>query len=222
MRRQRRLGPHNAAFAFEAFEERGLLAADISAGADAQLDVEAMAGAEDVGAKVSRGARDFERLLEGSRRVRILRTQIDIALVGADGDRGDGHAFDQGERIAFHDHTVGESAAIALVRVADDVAAVGRRVGDGLPFDAGRKARAAAPAQARLRHLGDGRRGPDLDGALQAAPAAERGVIVERDRIDDAAAGEGQAVLPREEGMLLGLADAEGMRAAGKKTGVEQ
>ncbi len=141
--------------------------------------------------------------------MRIFRTQIDIALAGADGDRGDGHAFDQGERIAFHDHAVGKGAAIALVRVADDIAAVGWRVGDSLPFDPGRKARAAPPAQARLRHLGDGRRGPDLDGALQAAPAVERGVIVERDRIDDAAAGEGEAGLAREEGMILRLADAE-------------
>jgi hypothetical protein len=40
MRRQRRLGADLAALAFEAVEQRGLLAADIGAGADADLDVE--------------------------------------------------------------------------------------------------------------------------------------------------------------------------------------
>ena len=40
MRRQRRLGAHDAALALEAFEQRGLLAADIGAGAHAQFDVE--------------------------------------------------------------------------------------------------------------------------------------------------------------------------------------
>ena len=110
---------------------------------------------------------------------------------------GDRHAFDQREGIAFHDHAVGEGAAVAFVGVADDISAVGLRVGDGLPFDAGRKARAAAPAQAGFRHFGDGRRGADLDGALQAAPARQGGVIVQRNRIDHAAAGEGQARLAR-------------------------
>ena len=41
MRRQRRLGAHLPALALEALEQRGLLAADIGAGADAHLDVEA-------------------------------------------------------------------------------------------------------------------------------------------------------------------------------------
>ena len=36
----RRLGPHLAALALEALEHRGLLAADVGAGADAHADVE--------------------------------------------------------------------------------------------------------------------------------------------------------------------------------------
>ena len=40
MRRQRRLGAHDAALAFEAVQQRGFLAADIGAGADADLHVE--------------------------------------------------------------------------------------------------------------------------------------------------------------------------------------
>ena len=47
-------------------------------------------------------------------------------------------------------HAVGEGAAVALVGIADDIFAVACVVGDGLPFDAGREARAAAAAQARI------------------------------------------------------------------------
>ena len=60
-----------------------------------------------------------------SERVRIFRAQIDVAAGGAHRESGDGHALDQHERIAFHDHAVGVGAAIAFVRVADDVFLVG-------------------------------------------------------------------------------------------------
>ena len=57
MRRQRRLGADDAAAALEALQQRGLLAADIGAGADADLEIEAMAGAADVARRESRPAR---------------------------------------------------------------------------------------------------------------------------------------------------------------------
>ena len=50
------------------------------------------------------------------------------------------------ERIALHQHAVGEGAAVALVGVADDIFLVGLDAGDRAPFDAGRETRAAAPA----------------------------------------------------------------------------
>ena len=56
MRGQRRLGAHDAALALEAFEQRGLLAADIGAGADAQLDVEGETGAAHILAENAGGA----------------------------------------------------------------------------------------------------------------------------------------------------------------------
>ena len=63
--------------------------------------------------------------------VRIFRADIDVALGGADRDAGDGHAFDQHEGIAFHDHAVGEGAAVAFVGVADDVFLSAPAFGDG-------------------------------------------------------------------------------------------
>ena len=53
MRRQRRLGANDAAAALEAFQERGFLAADIGAGADADFQIEAVAGAADPRAEIA-------------------------------------------------------------------------------------------------------------------------------------------------------------------------
>src|SRR6202020_1542255 len=80
-------------------------------------------------------------------RVRIFRADIDVALGGADRDARNGHAFDHHEGIAFHDHAVGEGAAVAFVSVADDVFLPAAGLRDGLPLDAGGKARAPAAAQ---------------------------------------------------------------------------
>jgi len=51
VRRQRRLGADDAAAAFQAFQQRGLLAANIGAGADANFEVEAVAGTADARAE---------------------------------------------------------------------------------------------------------------------------------------------------------------------------
>jgi hypothetical protein len=96
--------------------------------------------------------------------MRIFGAQIDIALGRADRDAGDRHALDQHEGVALHDHAVGEGAAVALVGVADDVFVAGLRVVHGLPLDAGREARAAAPAQAGGGDLLD-----DVGGAMATA-----------------------------------------------------
>lgn len=56
--------------------------------------------------------------------MRIFGADIDIALIRRDGVPGNHHAFDQHERIAFHDHPVGKGAAVPLLGVADDVLAI--------------------------------------------------------------------------------------------------
>ena len=146
-------------------------------------------------------------------RVRIFGADVDVALGRADGDAGNGHAFDQHERIAFHDHAVGEGAAVAFVGVADDVLPIALGVGDRLPLDAGRESRAAAAAQARLGDLFDDAAG--IGQRFGEPFVAVMGfVVVERARIDDAAAGEGEAGLFLEERMLLRRADAQFVIAA--------
>ena len=218
VRRQRRLGAHLAALAFEAFEQRGFLAADIGPGADADLDVELRLGAQQ-----ALGFRQHDSAFHDADGVGILRADVDVALGSADGEARDRHALDQQEGIAFHDHAIGIGARVAFVGVADDVFAIRRRVGDGLPLDAGREARAAAAAQARLRDLLDGGHSAQAPGAFQAAIAAMGAIVGERQWIDDAAAREGDARLALQEGSILGPADAQrvgGTRwlAVGEKT----
>ena len=152
--------------------------------------------------------------------VRIFGANVDVALSGAHRDAGDGHAFDQDERIAFHDHAVGEGPAIAFVGVADDVFLVGLGVRNGLPFDAGWKSRAAAAAEAGLRHLlNDASR---IRQGFRKTPVAVVGfVIVERTRIDDSAARECQASLLPQKWMFFGDSDTQFVIAAARDHRIE-
>ena len=111
-----------------------------------------MVGAADACAEIPVAPRRRDRLVHRRDGVRIFGADVDVALGGADRDAGDGHALDQHEGVAFHDHAVGEGAAVALVGVADDVfLRSALRLRDGLPLDAGREAGAAAAAQAGRR-----------------------------------------------------------------------
>ena len=76
VRRQRRLGAHLAALAFEAFEQRRLLAADIGAGAHAHFEVEGVVRAGDVRAEHAAAPR------RGDRRVQARIAHADIRSGG--------------------------------------------------------------------------------------------------------------------------------------------
>ena len=193
--RQRRLGTDLAALAFQAFEQRSFLAANVGARAQANIQIELFAAARDVLAQVALFVGDGDGALHRLERVRIFRAQIDVAAGGAHRESRDGHALDEHERIAFHDHAVGVGAAVAFVRVADDVFLVGSGLQNRLPLDAGGETRAAAPAQSGVGDFVDERFGRHRQRALQAFVTVAAHVIGERKRIDDAAAGEGQPLL---------------------------
>ncbi len=212
VRRQRRLGPDDPALALEAVEERGLLAADVGPRAHPYLEPERPSRAADVAAEPSGVLGQRDRRLERPDRMGILRAAVDVAPRRAHRDAGDGHALDEHEGIALHDHAVGEGAAVALVGVADDVLLRPGSVGHRLPLDPGREAGAAAAAQPRGRHLGDDRLRPDLQGPARADPSAMRRIVGERQRVGDARPREGQPRLPREEGDRLDRADRLRMR----------
>jgi hypothetical protein len=83
---------------------------------------------------------------------------------------------------AFHDHAIGEGAAVAFVGVDDDVFTVARRRRDGAPFDSGREPGAAASAKARIGDLFDSILRTERNGALKTLVAAQYPVGFERTR----------------------------------------
>ncbi|KAG1529417.1 hypothetical protein G6F51_014152 [Rhizopus arrhizus] len=109
-----------------------------------------------VAAQPANAARPRNGGLQRGDGMRILRAHVDVAVGRAHRQAGNGHALDQHIGVAFHQQAVGKGARIAFVGVADDVFLVAGRPGHRLQFDAGRKRRATAAAQARgLDHLDD-------------------------------------------------------------------
>ena len=209
--RERRLVARLAAVALDRLEERRLLAADVRARADAQLDVEREARAHDVVAEQAVLARLRERVLEPRVRERVLRAHVDEAVLAAGRVRGDRHRLDERERVALHQDAVLERPRLRLVGVADEVVRLRRLLRDGLPLRAGRERGAAAAEQLRLRRP----RAATPSGRARARAAARRSrrgaVRVERLRIDACAdaAQEPQAGLARLRQRRAGLGQLE-------------
>ena len=132
-----------------------------------QVDIEIETAALYIGAEPAGIARRRERLAQDAVRQRVLRAQVDVTLVRAHRETGNRHGLDQAERIAFHEHAVGERAAVAFIGVARDVLLLTLGIGDRAPLDAGREARAAAAAQPRFGDEFDDLVGADLPGLLQ-------------------------------------------------------
>ena len=97
-----------------------------------------------------------------------------------------------------------------------------RSAGDRLPLDARGKRRAAPPAEARVGHFLDDVGRAQREGPHQALVAAVRQVVVEADGIRHAHARERQPFLLREVRNRLDQADAQRVRAALEKVGVEE
>ncbi len=221
-RRNRRLVAHHPALALETLEHRGLLAADVGAGAEPHFEIEGVCAAGDLLAQVAALVGCGDRLVQRAQCVRIFRAQVDIALGRARAYRGDRHAFEQDERVALHDHAVGESAGITLVRVADDVFLARRGLLRRAPFDPRGKACATAPAQSRLGNFFDDFLRRHRKRAFQSAVAAVRDVILQRDRIDNPHAREGQPLLALEITDLFRQAEAQAMTPTSEKTSIEK
>ena len=106
--------------------------------------------------------------------------------------------------IALHHHAVGEGAGVALVGIADDVFLVRRRVEHGLPLDAGGKAAPPRPRRPDCVTSSTMSAGAIASARVKPAKPPWALVVVEGERIGDAAAREGQPLLLLEIGDLLG------------------
>ena len=183
-----RLRAGHAALAFDRVLKRRAFAADERTRAEAELDVEVEAGTEDVVAEKARLARLADCDLETLDGKRILRADVDVALVGADGITADHHRLKHRVGIAFQRRTVHVRARVALVRVADHVLLTLRLLRRGLPLHASREARAATTAETGLLHLFDDLLRRHLEeNLLERLVAVTRDVILDLLGIDHAA-----------------------------------
>ncbi|OIQ79167.1 hypothetical protein GALL_391050 [mine drainage metagenome] len=222
VRGQRRFGAHHAALALQAFQQRGFLAADIGAGTAANFQMKGPAAAEDIRAQIVADDRSVDGFIQYLQRMRIFRTQIDVTLRRPDREAGNGHAFDQHERVAFHDHAVGKGARVAFVGIADDVLLLGAGIEHRLPLDSGGEGRAATSTQPGLGDFLDDGRAIHGQRPFQAAIAIVVEVILQGNRIGDADAGEGQAFLIFQVGNVLRQSEPQPMLAAAQESAVEQ
>ncbi len=121
--------------------------------------------------------------------------------MGIDGFGGDNHALDHRMRVRFQNAAVHERAGIALVGIAEYVFDLPRAFTGELPFQAGRKAGAAAAAQTRLLHLVDDLYIRHLQQGARGAQVAVAGdVVVDRLRVDQALVAQGARHLEGEKG----------------------
>jgi len=219
---QRRLGPDHAAAALQAFQHGGFLAADIRPGADPNLQGEGAARTGDVFAEIAGIGGKVDGAFHGGYGVGVFGPQIDQSLGRAGGDAGDDHPLDDDHGVAFHDHAVGEGAAVAFIGVAADIFLFAFGPGDRLPLDAGGETGAAAPAQPRFGDLGDDFGGFHSQRLGEPGKTAMGLEIIDGKRVDDAAAGKGQPNLAGEIGDLLGGPMAQRVVRAVQEAALEQ
>src|ERR1700733_9909513 len=146
---ERRLQARLALLALERFQERGLLAADIGAGAAMEIDFEIEARAARVRADQLCVIGLVDCGLEIDGLVVELAADIDVTGMRTHRARGQERALDQLVRIEAEDVAILASAGLALVRVDHQIARPVAFLGHEGPFEAGGKTRPAAPAQAR-------------------------------------------------------------------------
>jgi hypothetical protein len=136
-----------AALAFDRVEERRLLATDIGAGSASDLDLEAEAGAQDVRAQEPGSQSLVDAARHGGFGVGVLTPDVEVSPLAAGRERGDGHALEDRERVALHQHAVLEGARLRLVGVADEVVGLRGLRGDRRPLAAGGEGGSAASDQ---------------------------------------------------------------------------
>ena len=172
--RERRLQPRLALLAFEAFEQRRLLAADVGAGAVMHDDVEIPA--VDVVLADQLGVIGLvDRGLDALALADEFAADIDVAVVRRHGEAGDQAAFDEKMRIVPHDLAVLAGAGLGFVGIDDEIMRPPvRLLGHERPFQPGGETGAAAAALAGRLHLVDDAVAALRQDRLGAVPGAAR------------------------------------------------
>ena len=137
-------------------------------------------------------------MLQALYRNGVLGTDVDKAVVGANGIGGNGHGLDDNMGVALQNGAVHEGAGVTLVGVAGHIFLIGLGSGTKAPLLAGEEAAAAPSAQAGILDGLDDLLGGHLGEHLaQGGIAVVGDVLVDVFRVDDA------AVLERHTHLLL-------------------
>src|SRR5690606_10238370 len=118
---ERRLIARLAAPVFQRFQQRGLLAQDVAAGRDEQLQVEAKIAAENALPQGARRVGTLDLLSQRLRGMHVFMAQVNDPAASADHPGADQHALDDQVRQLLQQQTVLERPRLALVGVADNV-----------------------------------------------------------------------------------------------------
>ena len=171
--REWRFQPRLALLAFEAFQQRGLFATDIGAGAVRDIDVERPA-VDIVLADQLRIIGLIDRGLQMLPLADELAAHIDVAGMRVHREACQETAFDEKMWVVPHDLAVLAGAGLGLVGVDHEIARppVGRFLGHERPFQPGRESRPATAAQAGGLHLVDDPVATLVDDRLGAVPRA--------------------------------------------------
>ena len=120
-RKIRRLDARIRALAFERFDEPGFLAANVSARAAVDVNLQIVTAAEDIFAKEILRARLGQRPIQQRAPSRHLAANVNVGQLNVVGEAGDDHALDHLVRVLVEDLAVLECARLGFVRVANQV-----------------------------------------------------------------------------------------------------
>ena len=119
--------PGLAAAAFQRVEQRGLLTADVRAGARVHGEFEVESAAQDVLAEVARLVRLAHGLVQPPQHGDDLAAQVDEGVRRADRVAGDHDALDEGVRVGEEERDVLAGPRLRLVGVDDEIVRLCRR-----------------------------------------------------------------------------------------------
>ena len=145
--REGRLVAREGMFAFEGIEERSFFSANVSTCSAADVKVEGEAAIEDVVAEKACFEEFGEATFEEGVGLGVFVTEVDESPGRASGKASDDHAFEEGIRIVVHEGAILEATRFAFVGVTDDGFGMAVAVGDGFPFESGRKASSPASGE---------------------------------------------------------------------------
>ncbi len=143
-----RLVPRLSPLAFDGFEQRALLAADVAAGADEDFQIKTEIAAQNACAQQLFAVAALDFFLQNFFWIFVLVADIQNPAARAGDQAGRDHAFNHQPGCVLHDEAVLDGAGFALVGIADNVFLLSGCVVHNLPLAARGKAGPAHATQA--------------------------------------------------------------------------